>query len=60
MAPREVGIFVFLFCCMQATRRLQANDQDWAAGNEAKNSHRTHSKELAGLVARETSGRESN
>lgn len=31
-----------------------------AAGREAKNSHRANSKELAGLVARETSHRESN
>lgn len=45
---------------LQSTLRLQAKDQDQAAGREAKNSHRTNSKELAGLVARETSRRESN
>lgn len=39
---------------LQSTWRLQANDQDWAAGSEAKNSHGANRKELAGLVARET------
>lgn len=39
---------------MQPIWRLQANDQDWAAGSEAKNSLRTNSEELAGLVAKET------
>lgn len=39
---------------MQPIWRLQANDQDWAAGSEAKNSLRANSLELAGLVAKET------
>lgn len=39
---------------MQPIWRLQANDQDSAAGSEAKNSLRANSAELAGLVAKET------
>lgn len=33
---------------------LQANDQERAAGSEAKNSLRANSLKLAGLVAKET------
>ena len=57
--PTEAGNLCFPIP-LQSIWRLQANDQDWAAGNEAKNSHRANNKELAGLVARETSRRESN
>lgn len=57
--PKEAGNLCFP-ALLPSTWRLQANDQDWAAGREAKNSHRANSKELAGLVARETSHRESN
>lgn len=39
---------------------VASNDQDRAAGSEAKNSQGAHSMELAGLVAKETSGRDSN
>lgn len=35
---------------LQSTRRLRANDQDWAAPGEAKNRHGANSKELADLL----------
>lgn len=45
---------MFISYLLQPIWRLQANDQDLAAGSEAKNSLRVNSMELAGLVAKET------